>query len=261
MIGMFDSGLGGLTALKALTATFPERAFLYVGDTARSPYGNKSPKTVTDHAFQGVEFLIKAGATLIILACHTTSSVAFESITGRFDVPMVEVISPAVKQAVQVSRKLQIGVIGSTGTVESGAYETKIRAMSPEAKVYSHACPLLVPLVEAGWLKKPEARMIIKKCLHPLKVRQIDTLILGASYYPLLQQIIQTKIGKRVHLVDPSKTLAESLRTYLENHPEIDGATGAGGNLRICVSDLTAAHVRLARTILKGDCHLEKVNL
>ena len=193
MIGIFDSGIGGLTVVRAIMDELPGYDLVYFGDTARTPYGTKSRQTVIDYSLQNTEFLIKQGAKMIVMACNTASSVATESLKKNFNLPIYEVITPAVRLALEKTQKSVIGVIGTRATINSGIYEKKIKKQNPNARVYSAACPLLVPLVEEGWLKKPETRMIVKKYLHPLKVRQIDTLILGCTHYPILKSIIQQK--------------------------------------------------------------------
>ncbi|MBW1747843.1 MAG: glutamate racemase, partial [Deltaproteobacteria bacterium] len=216
MIGIFDSGIGGLTVVKSLMEELPGYNMIYFGDTARTPYGSKSPETVVRYALENTDFLLKQGAKLIVMACNTASSVAADRVAENYDIPIFEVVTPATEQAVKISNTLTIGVIGTRATVKSGIYEHKIMALKPDAKVYSAACPLLVPLVEEGWMKKPETVMIIKKYLHPLKVRQIDTLILGCTHYPLLKDKIQRKIGKRVHIIDSSIAIAENVKFFLD---------------------------------------------
>ncbi len=195
MIGVFDSGIGGLTVVKALRRNLPNYDIIYFGDTARTPYGTKSPETVVQYAIEDAEILLQKGAQMLVVACNTASSVATDTLEERFDVPIFEVISPAVNMAVSDPKRTRVGIIGTRATVNSGVYVDKIKAIRPEMKVYSEPCPLLVPLVEEGWLKKGETRKIVKKYLHPLKLKQIDVLILGCTHYPLLKEIIQVKIG------------------------------------------------------------------
>ncbi len=261
MIGIFDSGIGGLTVVRSLMEHLPGYDIIYFGDTARTPYGSKSPETLVGYALENTEFLLNRGAKIIVMACNTASSVAAESLVERFDIPIFEVITPAAEISIKTSRKLRIGVIGTRATIKSGIYEKKIKAMNPEAKVYSAACPLLVPLVEEGWLKKPETAMIIKKYLHPLKVRQIDTLILGCTHYPLLKDKIQRKIGKRVSVIDSSIAVAEKVKDFLENHTEIDNLLTKNGEFRLFVSDVTDQFEKTARTTLKRNVLLEHVKI
>jgi len=261
MIGIFDSGIGGLTVVRSLMEQLPGYDIIYFGDTARTPYGSKSPETVIGYALENTELLLKQGAKIVVMACNTASSVASDSVAENFDIPIFEVISPASVKAVESSRNLIVGIIGTRATVKSGIYEKKIRAMKPEAKVYSTACPLLVPLVEEGWLKKPETVMIIKKYLHPLKVRQIDTLILGCTHYPLLIDKIQRKIGKRVTVIDSSIALAENVKDFLVTHPEVDNLLGKKGEFKLFVSDVTEQFEKTAEATLKRKVLLEHIKL
>jgi len=261
MIGIFDSGIGGLTVVKSLMEELPGYNMIYFGDTARTPYGSKSPETVVRYALENTDFLLKQGAKLIVMACNTASSVAADRVAENYDIPIFEVVTPATEQAVKISNTLTIGVIGTRATVKSGIYEHKIMALKPDAKVYSAACPLLVPLVEEGWMKKPETVMIIKKYLYPLKVRQIDTLILGCTHYPLLKDKIQRKIGKRVHIIDSSIAIAENVKFFLDTHPEVDKQLSKNNAFRLFVSDITEQFGKTARTTLRRNVHLEHVEL
>jgi glutamate racemase len=261
MIGIFDSGIGGLTVVKSLMEKLPGYNMIYFGDTARTPYGSKSPETVVRYALENTDFLLKQGAKLIVMACNTASSVAADRVAENYDIPIFEVVTPATEQAVKISNTLTIGVIGTRATVKSGIYEHKIMALKPDAKVYSAACPLLVPLVEEGWMKKPETVMIIKKYLHPLKVRQIDTLILGCTHYPLLKDKIQRKIGKRVHIIDSSIAIAENVKFFLDTHPEVDKQLSKNNAFRLFVSDITEQFGKTARTTLRRNVRLEHVEL
>ena len=261
MIGIFDSGIGGLTVVKSLMEELPGYNMIYFGDTARTPYGSKSPETVVRYALENTDFLLKQGAKLIVMACNTASSVAADRVAENYDIPIFEVVTPATEQAVKISNTLTIGVIGTRATVKSGIYEHKIMALKPDAKVYSAACPLLVPLVEEGWMKKPETVMIIKKYLHPLKVRQIDTLILGCTHYPLLKDKIQRKIGKRVHIIDSSIAIAENVKFFLDTHPEVDKQLSKNNAFRLFVSDITEQFEKTARATLKRNVLLEHVGL
>jgi glutamate racemase len=259
MIGVFDSGVGGLTVARALMDRLPARDIVYFGDTARTPYGTKSPDTVTGYALEDVRFLIERGARIVVVACNTVSSVASEALAARFDLPLFEVIGPAVETALSVSRKDRFGVIGTRATVASGEYERRIRERRPGASVHSAACPLLVPLVEEGWLRRPETARIVKKYLIPLKARQIDTLILGCTHYPVLIDTISRKIGKRVRVVDSAGAVAESVARFLLEHPEVDSRMSRTGEHRFFVSDRTEQVERTAKAILRRNVRLEGV--
>jgi len=261
LIGVFDSGIGGLTVVRALRRHLPDYDIIYFGDTARTPYGTKSPETVVRYAVEDAETLLQKGAQMLVVACNTASSAAMGALKERFDVPIFDVISPAVTMAVSDPKRSRVGVIGTRATVNSRIYEDKIKAIRPDMKVYGQPCPLLVPLVEEGWLKKGETRKIVKKYLHPLKLKQIEILILGCTHYPLLKDIIQVKIGKRVKIIDSSETMADSVKDFLHNNPHIDGRLNKNGTCRFCVSDVTEQFQKIAKTILKTAVTLEHIRL
>ena len=247
--------------MRAFTEHLSGYDIIYFGDTARTPYGNKSPETVVKYALEDTDFLLNKGAELIVMACNTASSIATARVSETYDIPVFEVITPAVELAIKASKTFRIGVIGTRATINSGIYEKKIKEINADAKVYSVACPLLVPLVEEGWLNKPETRMIVKKYLHPLKVRQIDTLILGCTHYPILNRIIQEKIGKRVNIIDSSLAVADRVKSFLNNHSEIEGLLSKKGDTRFFVSDITSQFEKTAKHILKKTVSLEHVQI
>jgi glutamate racemase len=261
LIGVFDSGIGGLTVVRAVKRSLPDYDILYFGDTARTPYGTKSKETVIQYALEDADLLLQKGAQMLVVACNTASSIATETLKERFDVPILEVISPAVKMAVADPKRKRVGVIGTRATVNSGVYEDKIKAIRSEMKVYGQPCPLLVPLVEEGWLKKGETRKIVRKYLYPLKVKQIDTLILGCTHYPLLKEIIQAKIGKRVKVIDSSEALSDSVMDFLRLNPDIDGGLQKNGACHFYVSDVTGQFQKIAQTILKTAVTLEHIRM
>ncbi len=218
MIGIFDSGVGGMTVARAVEEFLPHHPLLYLGDIARSPYGPKSARTIIDYSIENAKFLIENGATIIVIACNSASSVATDRLRLEFNVPVIEVITPAVEQAISQSRTGRIGVIGTRATIRSCIYEKKIQSRIPEYKVFSKACPLLVSLVEEGWIGKRETKMILRRYLHDLKNQQIDTLVLGCTHYPLLKHLIQPRIGQKVTLIDSSAATAHFLKNYLEKN-------------------------------------------
>jgi glutamate racemase len=256
MIGVFDSGIGGLTVVKAIMAALPEHDILYFGDTARTPYGSKSSHTVIAYSKKNVEFLVQRGAKIIVIACNTASS-----LTASFNLPVFEVITPGAQLAVAASKFGRIGVIGTRATIASGIYEQKINALNPKARVYSAACPLLVPLVEEGWLKRPETRMILKKYLHPLKVRQIDTLILGCTHYPVLKSLIQTKIGKRVTIIDSSVSVARQVKAFFQDHPAIEARMSKRRQSSFYVSDTAQQFEKTAQLVLGRHIEIQQVDV
>ncbi len=214
-LGVFDSGIGGLTVVREIKRFIPRLPLIYFGDTARTPYGTKSRETLKRYAEEDSSFLLSQGANILVIACHSAASVAKDYIASRFPVPVFDVVAPTIEIAVRSTRNGRIGVIGTRATVESGVYQETIAAHDSTIEVVSQPCPLLVPLVEEGWLRRRETRMIVKKYLRPLKAREIDTLVLGCTHYPLLKGVIQEKMGKRVKIIDPSEAVAEKVRDHL----------------------------------------------
>lgn len=219
MIGIFDSGIGGLTVAREIRRQLPEAAFAYLGDTARMPYGTKSAATITRYAIEDAEFLLQHGATVIVVACNTASSVAIPALREKFpQTPIFDVITPAVAAAQQASAR-RIGVIGTRATIRSGIYEKLIRERDAKATVVAQACPLLVPLIEEGWEKKPETSQILRRYLSPVKAKTVDALILGCTHYPLLRSKIQSRMGRTVKLIDPAFETTRKLADFLRDHP------------------------------------------
>lgn len=261
MIGIFDSGLGGLTVVKEILKRLKDFKIIYFGDTARTPYGTKSAETVTRYALENTRFLLKRGAKIIVVACHTVSSTAIEVLKTKFpDVPFFEVVTPSMKKALQLTKNKRIGLIGTRTTVESKVYDKLFSKVDPEVKLVSQPAPLLVPLIEEGWLKKPETRRIVKKYLMPLKMKNIDTLILGCTHYPLIKKLIQEKAGKRIKLVDPSEEVAVSVERYLDEHSNLKDELTQNG-LEIFVSDITPYFGKIAQMFLGIKVELKKISL
>ncbi len=262
MIGVFDSGIGGLTVVRALMDLLPDRQIIYLGDTARTPYGSKSRDTIIQYSLNNVEFLIRRGADMIVIACNSASSYAYDALRSRLQIPVFEVIGPGARLALERSRKMRIGVIGTRATISSGSYEKKIRELRPDAKVVAAACPMLVPLVEEGWLKRPETAMIVRKYLAPLKNRQIDTLILGCTHYPVLRSVIQRKIGNRVRLVDSAEAIAAQVRHHLSSQRcESHTSASDGGPCRIYVTDTADQFKKTAQIILRKPVDIELADI
>jgi len=261
MIGVFDSGIGGLTVVRALLAQLPGYDIVYYGDTARSPYGTKSPETVAQYALEDARLLLDQGARIIVMACNTASSVAQGLVRDTLGVPVFEVITPAVEAALAATRRGCIGVIGTRATVRSGVYERAIRERAPECRVFAAACPLLVPLVEEGWMGRPETAMITKKYLRPLKASRIDTLILGCTHYPVLRALIQRKMGPQVRLIDSSEGLARRLAAFVAAPAGEALNLPRTGRHRFLVSDRTEHFEDIARRLLQRRLTLELIRL
>lgn len=258
MIGIFDSGVGGMTVAHAIEMLLPSYRLIYFGDLARTPYGTKSKETIIRYSVQNAEFLIKHGAQVIIIACNSAASVATEVLKERFDVPIFEVISPAIAKAVQSTQSGRIGVIGTSATIRSSIYEKKLKELSPDYRIYSRACPLLVPLVEEGWLSKRETKMIVRRYLHPLKGHRIDTLVLGCTHYPLLKDLIHPRIGKTTNLIDSSIEVAGAVKNFLINNPTIEKSLEPAGENLYYVSDTTSTAESIAEKIFSRPIQLTR---
>ena len=216
-IGVFDSGVGGLTVVKELIRQLPHEDIVYFGDTARVPYGIKSKETVIRFSIENILFLLKHKVKFICVACNTVSSFALPEIKNNFRVPIVGVITPGAREAVYATRNKRVGVIGTKGTIKSRAYEDEIKQFDPKVKVTAVACPLFVPFVEEGWLNGEVVTTVVKQYLKPLKAAGVDTVILGCTHYPLLKGVISEVMGKNVVLIDSAKQVAVEVHKILSN--------------------------------------------
>lgn len=215
-IGVFDSGIGGLTVLHALRDSVPGAGpFIYLGDTARVPYGTKSNDTVVRYAVEGARFLLRHGVRALVVACNTMSAVAVEALQRVVEVPVIGVIEPGAEAASRATRSRRIGVIGTAATIKSGAYSSALRARLPGARIVARACPLFVPLAEEGWVDNDVARQVARIYLDDLAADGVDTLVLGCTHYPLLRKVIGDTVGPGVTLVDSAVATAEAVRARL----------------------------------------------
>jgi len=256
-IGVFDSGIGGLTVLKALTQTMPQESFIYFGDTARVPYGTKSDPVVKQFALQDCFFLLKHNVKFIVIACNTASSVALEFLQQRLSVPVIGVIEPGAKAALAAGKDNTIGVIGTTATIASGAYQKALTALNPHVKIISRACPLFVPMVEEG-LTGGEVPQVIR---HYLKnMRNIGSLILGCTHYPLLQKNIADYLGPEVTIVDSPFATAAMVKNELFQRGLISDSRKYAA-LRFFASDVSPGFVEQSRRFFGGNLpEVEKVD-
>jgi len=245
-IGVFDSGVGGLTVLRELGQHFPSVDFLYLGDTARLPYGTKSPKTIREYSEQVMNFLIDQGVGAIVIACNTASSQVSES--EWRGVPVFNVIEPGALVATRKSKSQRIGVLGTRATITSDVYAKKIKKLNPAALVFSQSCPLLVPLAEEGWINDPVTDFVIARYVKPLLENKIDTMILGCTHYPILRQAIQKACGPDVHLVDSGLAICDSISEIIL---DITGNRKQKGSIHFCTTDLSEHTEKLAQQILK----------
>jgi glutamate racemase len=214
-IGIFDSGLGGLTVAHAIFEQLPDDATVYFGDTARVPYGPKSADTVRRYSLEIMGWLLEQGVKAIVVACNTSTAHALEALEAASPVPVIGVIEPGARAAVQGARGRPVGVIGTAGTIASGAYERAIHRLSPDTRVVARACPLFVPLVEEGWFEHPATRLVAREYLAPLKERQVGSVVLGCTHYPLLKPLLADELGPDVHLIDSARETARAVHDAL----------------------------------------------
>jgi len=253
-IGVFDSGLGGLTMIKKLAELLPGEDIIYLGDTGRVPYGSRSRETIVKYAHQDALFLTGFDIKAMVIACNTVCSVAFDALETWYDMPIYEVVSAPVKEASKLTKNGKIGVIGTAATIRSGAYEASLKEINPSLTVHSVPCPLFVPLVEEGWTNAVDeaALSIAERYLDELNEFGVDTLILGCTHYPLLRDVISKIMGPEVILVDSG---AETAKYVAEDLEKIDmlAENGSGGTIRYFVTDSIEGFTNLASGFLKAD--------
>ena len=248
-IGVFDSGIGGLTVVRALSRRLPHENIVYFGDTARVPYGPKSPQVVREYAAQDVAFLMGHRVKMVVVACNTVSAVALDVVQKIAGVPVVGVIQPGAVAAVRETGRKRIGIIGTLTTVSSQAYAHAIRGIADDVQVFSRACPLFVPLAEEGWIDHPVTRMVAKEYLFPLTLEKIDTLILGCTHYPVLRAAIEAAIGQGVKLVDSGEATALEVERMLQTHA-LCNSSADRPNLQFYVSDIPSKFAEVGERFL-----------
>ena len=215
-VGVFDSGIGGLTVLQEIIRELPEESTIYLGDTARVPYGIRSAETVMRYSFENTRFLSSKDIKLLVVACNTASSVGLDAIKNTVSIPVIGVIEPGAKAAAKATRNKKIGVIGTEATMKSNAYMKAIKALDDSIEVFGLACPLFVPLVEEGWVEGQITTMIVSKYLNDMKDKGIDTVVLGCTHYPLLKKVITEVLGSGVRLIDSAIETSLEIRITLE---------------------------------------------
>jgi len=259
-IGVFDSGIGGLTVLKELVELLPGEEMIYLGDTARVPYGVRSPETIVRYSEENVLFLMNFGVKLIVVACNTSSAIALPKLQKKFSFPILGVVEAGARAAVETSRSGRIGVLGTEATVRSGAYSKYILSLNPRARVTSVPCPLFVPLAEEGWVGDKVARLTAEHYLRDLKARTPDTVLLGCTHYPLLKGVIQEVMGKKTRLIDSAVETAQEVKELLDR-------TGLArekdsGRLRFYVTDNPEKFRRVGQRFFQRDIpKVSKVSL
>lgn len=217
-IGIFDSGIGGLTVMKQLIQLMPHENMIYFGDTARVPYGCKSPETILRYSHENTHFLLKHNIKLLVVACNTVSSLFLKDIGSGLSIPIIGVIQPSIKSIVKVSKNRKIGILATKATIQSGSYQKAILQSIPDAKIFAKACPLLVPLIEERLIEHPATKLLLQDYLQELLEENIDTLVLGCTHYPLLKPILEKLIVKPIDIIDPAITCAEYVKEILNCH-------------------------------------------
>jgi len=248
-IGIFDSGIGGLTVARAIYERLPMESTIYFGDTARVPYGPKSPDTVRRYSLEILDWLLKQGVKSVVVACNTSTAHALDALREASPVPVLGVIEPGARAAVAATRGDGIGIIGTAGTVASQAYPTAIRRLLPAAKIEQVACPLFVPLVEEGWFEHPAARLVADEYLGRLRQMGVDTLVLGCTHYPLLKPLLHDVMGGTVALIDSAEETARSLAEALDAAGTASGVEVPGTH-RFVVSDDQARFLQVGARFL-----------
>lgn len=260
-IGVFDSGIGGLTVAAALRELLPAEEIFYVGDTARVPYGGKSPATIERYSIEISGMLLAEGAKMIVVACNTASALSVPRLQDLLRVPVIGVIEPGASAAVAATKSRHVGVIGTRATVQSKAYERAIHAIDPTIKVRAQACPLLVPFIEEGWLEDPVTDQVIQRYLNPMVRSGIDTLVLGCTHYPLLSKALARYVGSGITLVDSARNCAANVKTLLQKL-SLAAPKNRPGVLKVALTDPSGSFLRVAEQALGlqvGDVELRSV--
>ena len=253
-IGVFDSGLGGLTVARAIRDALPDERIVYLGDTARVPYGTRSASTVIRYARGCAAFLQRANVKAVVVACNTVSAVALDHVRAELDLPVLGVIGPGARAAVAATKSGRIGVLATVGTVASGAYPREVAGISSRCEVFARAAPLLVPLAEEGWVAGDVPRLAARRYVEPLVASGIDVLLLGCTHYPLLRGVLEATLADlgagAVPIVDSAAATARALGAFLDERGM--RASGGGGSLHVCVTDLPGTFQTLATRFLGG---------
>jgi glutamate racemase len=247
-IGIFDSGVGGLTVVHALLAALPREDLIYLGDTARYPYGTKSAETVTRYSLENVDFLVARGIKMLVVACNTSTAAALDTLEARYPLPIVGVVAPGARAALQSTRTGRVGVIATEATIASGAYTRALRALRPDLEIYTRPCPLFVPLAEEGWVEGAIPERVAETYLASLTRSGIDTLVLGCTHYPLLKPVIAQVMGAGVTLVDSAEETAREVASVLAARG-LARAAGPGAT-SFFVTDVPERFIRIGQRFL-----------
>lgn len=252
-IGVFDSGLGGLTVLKAINKVLPNENVIYFGDTARVPYGPRSKKTIIKYTFQAINFLISKNVKAIVIACNTATARSLREANHKYDLPIIGVIEAGARTAAYSTKNKIVGVIGTQGTISSKAYNLEIGKIDKDIKIIDKACPLFVPIVEEGWANTDIAHLTAERYLQELKDQNIDSLVLGCTHYPLLKRTIGEFVGTEIKLVNPAKETALDLKKILEEKDLLRESSDSQSIYEYYVSDIPEKFASIAQEFLKQE--------
>ena len=258
-IGVFDSGVGGLTVAREIMRNLPSEKIVYFGDTARVPYGSKSKETIIRYSRQIIRFLQEQQVKAIVIACNTASAFALDAVRDEFDIPIIGVIEPGAEVAAAQTKNKRVGIIGTVGTVGSGIHAEYLKKLDPTITVFAKACPLFVPLVEEGWLHDSVTDEVAARYLKELQDKEVDTLILGCTHYPLLRPLIARFVPSRVKIIGQGQIVAGSLADYLKRHPEIDRRLGKDSRRSYLTTEKTELFDRMAGLFLKEEISSQRI--
>jgi glutamate racemase len=274
MIGVFDSGYGGLTILREFLKELPDQNYMYLGDSARAPYGIRSPEVIYEWTREAVDYLFGQGCRLIVLACFSASANALRRLQHEW-LPMrypptpesgglpsrriLGVLVPLAEEADRISASGRIGILATRATVNSGVLAAELQKRREDLKIFSKAAPLLVPLIEEGWSRRPQTRSILGEYLNPLKRKNIDTLLMACTHYPILHREAASILGKNIRVIDPGRIVARSLADYLKRHPELEEKLSRSGRSRFLTTDRPDEFERLGGRFLGRPFKAEKV--
>lgn len=259
-IGVFDSGLGGLTVLKEIKKILPNENIVYFGDTARVPYGPRSKETIIKYTFQAINFLRTKDVKAIVIACNTATARSLAEAQEKYDIPIIGVIEAGARTAAMTTKNGKVGVIGTEGTIKSRAYNQEIKKINKKIKIYGKACSLFVPIVEEGWANTEVARLTAKEYLKDLKEKDVDSIVLGCTHYPILKRTIGEEVGMDVKLVNPARETAYDLKKQLEEKNLMTSREEAG-TCEYFVSDINEKFTSIAREFLKRKIEVSKVEI
>lgn len=260
-LGVFDSGVGGLTVVRALMDLLPNESIVYLGDTARVPYGSKSPDTIRKFSIEDSQFLVSRGVKAIVVACNTATAHALPTLREKFQLPIIGVLEPGVEATLSDPNCQRVGIIGTAGTIRSHAYQHELAMHRPDLQIMAEATPLLVPLIEEDWIDHPATKMVVREYLKPLLDKGMDTLVLGCTHYPLLKPLLSKILNNKVRLVDSALTCAEHVKRMLVEK-KLERTDKAKPKLEVFVTDLSEHSETLAKRFLHADFgRVQRVNL